>query len=427
MQILIYGHGSARDHATFVRLKKESSEKIIYFALSGPNALLEEEDGVFRVNDAEEAAKEANRLKVELVLMLGYSEKLIEDIEIFKRSACPVLEIDESIFKLEASKKYSKEMMRSWGVPTPEQWCFKDSVSAVSFIKQNWEKLAGEIVVKADAMLDNPGHRATTPDTIDSAIVAVETLAKFYPQDILIERRVFGTELSLHLLFDGNSYVLLPPVQDYKRLLFGDRGPNTAGIGSVASTFKEDIAILEGLEEKIIIPTLSGMQMLSNKLQMILYIGVILTDTGPMVLEYNIRSGSPEWLALLPLIKSPLTDLFKHLRDKTLAKAEISFREDFCSTATAIVARGYPNEPFLGPMPITYNPDVLKDVEIYGENLYLKDGRLMAETGRVAMVVSSGESWSEVRERSLKGISQINFPGMYYREDIGISGLKLYA
>jgi phosphoribosylamine--glycine ligase len=422
---MIYGSGSAREHATYVRLQQELGGHSVWFALAGCQGLLVDDPGVILVTGPVEAAERACELNIDLVLILGAVEILANMGEIFRTRGLPTFNTDDSVLHLERSKRYAKQMMDCWKVPTPRQWAFLDATAAAKFLEECWEQSDGRLVVKSDATLDHPNHRAYLPASLLDAQRAATLLATQYRQPILVEDRLFGPELSIHVLFDGESYVLLPPVQDYKRLNDGDTGPNTAGIGAAATTYPVDAALWNRIETEIVVPTLEGIQSLRSTSQLILYIGVILTDLGPKVLEYNVRSGSPEWLALLPLIETPLSEIVWHLAHRKLDQVAVRYYRERCGIVTALVGAGYPEPDREHSVPVTGVMDPTGSFRVFGESLRREGHTLMTGPGRVLMVSGSAASWQEARRQTQKCIEGIYFSGMYHRSDIGAVGLRL--
>jgi phosphoribosylamine--glycine ligase len=239
------------------------------------------------------------------------------------------------------------------------------------------------------------------------------------PRDMVLEERAEGREFSVHVLVDGADYKVLPMVRDYKRLREGDSGPNTAGIGAVATAIDWDPNLMNGLRSRIIEPTIQGLSKDGIDYHFILYIGVMMTREGPIALEYNVRPGTPEFPALLALAKTSALEMFTAVNDGKLGSLDIEWHgTEPCSVAVTLTAPGYPfsadgfGEPVLGL------DDLDDDVWPLVEHMPSEPVPTVSN-GRVVTLIARGTSFQEARYRVYRNIDRVRFRGLCYRRDIG--------
>ncbi len=419
--ILLVGAGDARDHATYRRLKAEGVR--LSFALLGDNGLLIGAPGVERVATLDEALGMADRLRPDVVvvqrpelLFTGAADKLA-------RAGAPVLGPSQAAAEVEASKVRSKRLMEAYRVATPAWRAFDRPGDAAAFLTERWS--SGERwVIKADRYLSQAHLRTVVPESLQAALQAVAALAAV-PQaergeEILIERLVEGPEISVHLLLDGRGGVApCPPVCDYKTLFDGDVGPNTHGMGAVASSQLAADGALQ-VERRVVQPTLLALASEGLAYSGVLYIGVVFSDEGPVALEYNVRPGNPEWPTLLPMLTSSLASTLEAMATGKLDS--VTWRDQWFSMTTFVTVPGYPFVRAEHGAPVRGLGDLLADgsVEVLGEGVRLRPPEWVAGEGRSIAVVADGAQVGGVRARIHAALERIRFPGMHYRTDIGL-------
>ncbi len=414
MTIWIVGSGDARDHALYEQLVGEGSP--VSFALLGDNALLWKRPGVERVVDVEAALRRIDERGSEVVvvqrpelLFAGIGDALIDRGHRFVGPGSRAA-------RLESSKIEAKQFMQDHGVATPASFVFDAAASASAFLRERWSA-ERRFVIKADRYLSDPDVRSAVPSTLDQAIEAVQRLDAVRSETrgarFLVESRVAGTESSIHLLLDGERSHLAPPVSDYKTLHDGDQGPNTHGLGAVAGGgfSAVDHALLE---ERVIAPSLRGLAQEGRGYRGVLYIGVMWTDEGPIALEYNVRPGNPEWVALLPLLTNRLGDLLR--RDDAPAP---EWRTDLVSGCVFCAVAGYPLPRALDEVAID-GLDTLSPSHVVGEGLRVGPRGFVAGEGRSFCVRATGPSIETMRQQLYGEVAKVRFPGMHYRRDIGL-------
>lgn len=327
--------------------------------------------------------------------------------------------------KIESSKSFAKTFMKANRIPTPPFRVFREYTTATDYV-QRFRKLGGdanEIVIKASGLASGKG--TFLPPTFQEAESIIRDLMQNgifgdSGKEIIVERRRKGKEVSLMVFTDGNTFVLTPPARDHKRLLDGDFGPNTGGMGAFAPV-PINHTDLRHIAAKIVAPTLQGLDAQGIVFQGVLYLGLILTNHGFEVLEYNCRFGDPEAQVVLPLLESDLLEILVACAKGNLNELAdtISWRNE---TAICVIlcSSGYPDHPRVG-----YQIHGLESLpsnilifhggtRIVGENVVTTGGRVLGLTALSNTLASAIES---VYEK----VGHVNFEGMFYRRDIGHS------
>jgi phosphoribosylamine--glycine ligase len=320
---------------------------------------------------------------------------------------------------IEASKAFSKGVMRQAGVPTAAYEVFTDPAAATRYVREQ----GAPIVVKASGLAAGKG--AIVCDTVDEAVLAVNRMLEahdFGPAglQVVIEERMSGEELSVFALTDGKDVVLLKPAQDHKRVGEGDTGPNTGGMGAYAPVSIVDDGLLDRVRDEILLPTLDEMRRRERPFRGLLYAGLMLTDEGPRVVEFNCRFGDPETQAVLPLMTSSLLEPMRAIaRGSSVRDVALDWRHGAAVT-TVLASAGYPGSYEKG-----------KEIGIPGElesggrllvfhaGTARQDGRLVTSGGRVLAVTALGDDFETAARASRDAAERITFEGRQYRRDIG--------
>ena len=318
---------------------------------------------------------------------------------------------------IESSKRFSKELMLGAGVPTARATWHNDVASAREAVRE----LGAPVVIKASGLASGKGVMVCeTIEAADQAIDDMLTAHRFGKSgdEILVEEFMEGEELSIFFLTDGTNSRAMIAAQDHKRLLDGDEGPNTGGMGAYAPVSLASAALVQEVQTTIIDPTLSAMRAGGAPFRGVLYCGLMLTATGPRVVEFNGRFGDPETQVVLPLMKSPLLPyLLACTRDGALAgTGEIEFLPDAAVT-TVVAAAGYPESPRAGDdIDLSAVPD---DVIVFHAGTTQTAAGLRTSGGRVFAVTGVAPTFSEAQERSRFGAEQVRFADRQFRRDIG--------
>ena len=321
--------------------------------------------------------------------------------------------------QLEASKEWAKKLMNEEGIPTAKHWAVKNTEEAIAIIK----KFNTPLVVKVDGLAGGKG--VAIPENIDSTIKAVEDafLGKFgiAGERVILEEMLSGPEVSIFALCDGNEMVILPPAQDHKRLKEGDQGPNTGGMGAYAPAPLIDDNELQKIKDLILIPTLEGLKNRGIDYRGVIYAGLMLTNEGPKVIEFNCRFGDPECQTLIPLLGIELAEVLQACALGQLKSSpKLSIKKE-CSACVVAAAAGYPETPRKGdPIKINLELDPNISIQLFHAGTERnKSNQLLTSGGRVFSLVTQGASFDQAFSIAYESMKKIEFKGINYRRDIG--------
>jgi len=319
--------------------------------------------------------------------------------------------------RLEYSKSWAKEFMQGANIPSANFWKVTSFEEAEEIINSSENPL----VVKADGLASGKG--VFIPETKNECLQAIKLIfeGKFgnAGKIIVLEERIQGPEVSVFALCDGDKYVLLPTAQDHKRLNDNDQGPNTGGMGAYSPTPLITKDYLKKIIKVIVEPTINELKRKKIEYRGVLYFGLMITASGPKVIEYNCRFGDPECQTIMPLMDKEFVVLLQKCAMGQLVgdeKIEVSNKVSGCVIATS---KGYPMDYKTG-YPIKIGEIDSKDTQIFDSGTRLsKDGVVVTDGGRVLSLVCQEQDFDKVFEKAYRNIKKINFEGMFYRNDIG--------
>jgi len=415
-KVLIIG-GGGREYSIGYFLKDEAK---IYYAPG--NGATEEFATNIDIKDFEELAKFAKEEGIDLTIV-GPEDPLVKGIvDVFKKHGLTIFGPSKEAAKLEGSKVYMKNFLRKYNIPTAKYIETSSKQEAYDFI-DSMDKLP--IVVKADGLCAGKGviiaeSKEEAKETVDGMLSG--EMFGDAGKKVIVEEFLDGYELSMFAICDGEDFVLLPAAQDHKRLLDGDKGPNTGGMGAYAPTPLATPELYEKVKEKIIRPTLKGMQQEGAPFEGVLFIGLMIVDNEPYVLEYNVRFGDPECEELMALIDSSLYDMFKNAATKQLDKIDVKMK-DMVAVGVVCASKNY---PYSSSEPAEITIDDLSDCNGYIAYAGVKkiDGKLYATGGRVLVCVGYGKDVKEARDEAYKIVDKVHFDGKKYRRDIAYQAIK---
>lgn len=422
MKILIIGSGG-REYSIGLALKKDKNIDEIYFA-PGNGATLNLGKNI-EVSSWQELADFAKDSSIDLTIV-GPEAPLVEGVvDIFKQNDLLIFGPTQKAALLEGSKVYMKNFLKKYNIPTAKYLETDSYENACKFI----EELKEPIVVKADGLCAGKGVIiANTKEEAKDAAKDMLSGKSFGEagKRVIVEEFLDGYELSIFAISDGKDYKILPAAQDHKRLLDGDKGPNTGGMGAYAPTPLIDEKLYKKIEEKIIAPTIDGMQKENTPFEGVLFAGLMIVDEEPYVLEFNVRFGDPECEVLMPLIKTPVSQLFYKAANKELGSLNLEFYKKY-AVGVVLASQNYPFGKSK-PAEIIIDEIVHKDLATYSHISYagvsLIEGKLYATGGRVLVCVGIGDSLKEARDYAYLLSGQIHFAGKKYRSDIAYQALK---
>lgn len=343
----------------------------------------------------------------------------------FARRGLKVLGPGKSGARIESDKAFAKELMLAAGIPTARFQTFTEFDSARNYVSQ--QDLP--VVVKASGLAAGKG--VVVAETRPEAEQAVSDMLREgrYGEAgrvVVIEEFLRGEEVSMIGLCDGKSVQLLAPSQDHKRLLDGDQGPNTGGMGAYAPAPAMTVALQREVQQKVFLPLLAEFAKREIDYRGAIYAGMILTADGPSVLEFNCRFGDPETQVILPLLDEDLAELAMACIEGRLREQKVTSAVDRAALCVVAAADGYPGSYRKG-MQITGDLAGGEGVVVFHAGTGLEENRTVTNGGRVLGVTGIGRSLAEARDRAYQALEGIRFPGMVYRRDIGARGLASRA
>ncbi|CAE09999.1 phosphoribosylamine--glycine ligase [Wolinella succinogenes] len=414
MNILIIGSG-AREYSMGLALKKDPRvEKILFYPGNGATPRIGEN---LSFASYEELAAFALALPVDLTVV-GPEQPLVEGVsDLFRSKGLAVFGPSALAARLEGSKGFMKQFAARNSLPTARFLETESEEEARAFI----QSLTPPVVVKADGLCAGKG--VIIAQSHQEAIEAVLEMLSGEGfgeagKKVVIEEFLDGFELSVFAVSDGEDYVILPACQDHKRLLSGNQGPNTGGMGAYAPTPLATPELLRAIDERIIAPTISAMKAEGYPFEGTLFAGIMVVRGEPYLLEFNVRFGDPECEVLMPLFKTPLLDLLLASAKGEIKGIKVEFHDRFCMGV--VMASG--NYPYGNstPEPILLSPLYQESEEshISFAGVSLKGEELLASGGRVLVCVGLGSDVREARERAYALSSLVDFKGRQYRDDI---------
>ncbi|MDE6869321.1 MAG: phosphoribosylamine--glycine ligase [Clostridia bacterium] len=317
---------------------------------------------------------------------------------------------------IEASKAFSKYLMKKYDIPTAKYEEFDNYDKAVEYLA----KAKYPLVVKADGLAVGKGVIIcnTKEEGLQAAKeMMIDSKFKDAGKRVIVEEFMVGQEVSILSFCDGKTIIPMVNARDHKRAYDNDQGLNTGGMGtfSPSAIYTKDVE--EEVMNKIILPTVDAMNKEGRTFKGVLYFGLMLTDDGAKVVEYNARFGDPETQVVLPRLKTDLCDIFNAVVDGTLDKINIDWSDDAC-VCVVMASGGYP-ESYQKGKEITIG-NIADDILIFHAGTAIKDGKLVTSGGRVLGVTAKGKDIHEARAKAYESVSRISFDGAFFRRDIGI-------
>jgi len=421
MKVLVIGSGG-REHALVWKLA-QSPQRPQLFAAPGNAGIAElarcvpiAADDLKGLRDfALEEGIDLTVVGPEVPLALGI-------VDLFRGSGLRIFGPTKAAAQIEASKVFAKEFMREVGIPTGGFEVFDDYGQALAYLQGR----DGPIVVKADGLAAGKG--SIVCDNRREAEAALELIMverKFGASGdrVLIEERLYGEEASCLAFSDGKHIALFPPTQDHKPVFDGDKGPNTGGMGCYAPAPVVTPELREEIRRTILEPAIQGLAERGCLYQGVLYAGVIITEEGPKVLEFNCRFGDPETQPQVPLLESDLLPILEACIDGQLEEGEVRWRRG-AAVCVVLASGGYPGEYEKGK-PIT-GLDRITDPQttVFHAGTARRDGEIVTNGGRVLGVTSWDTDIARAIERVYRQVRLIEFEKMHYRTDIGAKALR---
>ena len=416
MKVLIVG-GGGREHAIAWKLKRDDPSLDLHCTPGNPGIATLATCHAIPAADTEGVVRLAERERVDLTVVGPENPLAAGLVDALGARGLRAFGPVASAARIESSKQYAKQLMLGAAVPTARATWHR----AVRPAKEAARRIGAPLVVKASGLASGKG--VIVCDSIAAADRAIQDMLSAHRfgtsgHEILVEEFMEGEELSIFYLTDGTLSRAMIAAQDHKRLQEGDEGPNTGGMGAYAPVSLATPELMRRVKETIVDPTLRAMRTTDAPFRGLLYCGLMLTDDGPKVVEFNCRFGDPETQVVLPLLKSPLLPyLVASAVDGGLSNtAELEFLPDAAVT-TVVAAHGYPDSPRKGDeIDLSGVPD---DVIVFHAGTSRTSGSLRTSGGRVFAVTGVAPTFAEAQARSRRGAEQVRFADRVMRRDIG--------
>lgn len=420
MKVLVIGKGG-REHALVWKLAQSPRAERIYCA---PGNAGTAQDGVnvsIDVNDFDSLIRFARREGIDLTVV-GPEEPLAKGIvDYFQKAGLRIFGPTREAAQLEASKAFAKQVMRDADVPTAEFRICDHPDPARHYI----ETREYPVVVKADGLAAGKGVFvcSTTADALAAVdrIMVKEEFGRAAGLQVVIEKRMEGQELSILALVGGRTIIPLQPTQDHKPAFDGDTGPNTGGMGAYCPAPLATPELLAQIDSEILVPTVHAMKRRRRPFRGVLYAGLMITNQGPRVLEFNCRLGDPETQPLLLRLKTDLLDLLEAVVDDRLGdfgeeRLEWDPRPAVC---VVMASQGYPGSYARGKVISGLDEAAkLPDVKVFHAGTKLENNLPVTDGGRVLGITALGDTLADATRRAYEAVGRIHFQGAFYRSDI---------
>ncbi len=416
--ILIIGNGGRENSLAWAIQKNELVKKVYLVpGNAGSERINKCERIIIDINNKNELVEKLDFFKINFIV-IGPEVPLANGLADFLRKK------DYKVFgpgkdgaRLEYSKSWAKEFMQDANIPTAKFWKVNSLEEATKIIHSS----SLPLVVKADGLASGKG--VFIPDSKDESLRAAESIfnGKFGNSGhvVVLEEKIQGPEVSIFALCDGKRYILLPTAQDHKRLYEEDKGPNTGGMGAYSPAPLLTKDYLERIIKEIIEPTIDELNKKNIDYKGVIYFGLMITNSGPKVIEYNCRFGDPECQTIMPLMDQNFVFLLEKCSMGNLTGDEKIDTPDKVSGCVIATSKGYPHEYKTG-FPIRIGKVDSSDCQIFDSGTCLnKNGELLTDGGRVLSIVCQDKNFDMVFEKAYKNLKEINFDGIYFRNDIG--------
>ena len=418
MKVMVVG-GGGREHAIIKKLK-ENREITELYALPGNGGMANDATCIYiGAKEIKKQVEFAVNNKIDYAVVAPDDPLVLGAVDALNEAGIPCFGPNKAAAIIEGSKVFSKNLMKKYGIPTAEYEVFDNKDEALKYL----ETAPIPTVIKADGLALGKGVIiAETREDAKAAVISMMEDKVFGESgsNIVIEEFLTGPEVSVLSFTDGKTVVPMVSSMDHKRALDGDKGLNTGGMGTVAPNpyYTEDIA--KTCMETIFLPTIEAMNKENRSFKGCLYFGLMLTEKGPKVIEYNCRFGDPETQVVLPLLESDLLTIMQACTNGTLADTEVKFK-DGAAACVVMASNGYPQKYESGfELKID---DSIKD-KVYVAGAKLDGGVLKTAGGRVLGVTDTGADLREALAKAYENVKMVSFSNAFYRNDIGAKALK---
>ena len=422
MKILVIGSGG-REHALTWKLRESQLMEEIYCAPGNAGIAQEAECLPVDASQPQAILEVASQVKADLTVVGPEAPLVAGVVDTFEAAGMAVIGPTKAAAQLEGSKIFAKQFMQRHGIPTARAEVadhFEDAVRAL-------KNFSVPVVVKADGLAAGKGvvvakTREEAEKSLDD-FMRRKTLGAA-GERVILEECLVGEEMSFIVLTDGVGILPLAPTQDHKALYDNDQGPNTGGMGAYSEDSIIDEHLRDVIMRTVVAPTLAGMAVEGSPYRGFLYCGLMLTQQGPMLLEYNVRMGDPEAQPIVMRLRSDLLALLQAVREGQMAAMDVHWSPS-PSVCVVMTSKGYPGKPEVGRMLTGYEAaEAMGGVKIFHAGTRVEDHHLLTSGGRVLGVTAIAQDLAACIKHVYLAVSKIDFEGMHYRKDIGAKGLR---
>ena len=422
MKILVVG-GGGREHALVWKLAQSPQVEKIYCAPGNPGIAQTATCVDIPVTNVAAFRNFAKTQQIDLTVVGPEAPLVAGIVDDFAADGLRIFGPSQQAARLEGSKVFAKEIMRKYLIPTAEAKIFSNSQDARAYI----ERAPAPFVIKADGLAAGKG--VIIARSREAALRAVQRLMQTREfgdagQQVVIEEFMEGQEISVLCLTDGKNLCVLPPAQDHKTVFDNDEGPNTGGMGAYAPAPFMTPALMLRIENEILRPTLAAMALENSPYRGVLYAGLMITQDGPKVVEFNCRFGDPETQAILPLVESDLAEAMWRVANGDLENYELQISPRW-AVNVVLASGGYPGSFEKGKL--INGLEQIRDREtmvFHAGTMLDHDGNFVTNGGRVLAVTGIGDTFLRAHERAYCAVGKIQFEGMHYRKDIGMKAMR---
>ena len=420
MKIAILGSGG-REHALALKILESNKTEKIYCIPGNAGTSNIGENIELDLKNFEEIKNFVKSSKIDLVIV-GPEQPLVDGIvNYLENHDIRTFGPDEISSQLEGSKIFTKKICEKYKIPTAKFGIFNNISDSIFFI----EKASYPLVVKADGLAAGKGVYIC--EKKDDAINATNEIfgGKFgKAENILFEEFLIGEEMSFFVISDGNTFKTFQTAQDHKRVLEGDKGKNTGGMGAYSPSKLINKELEEKIIKKIIEPTLSGLKELGSKYRGFLYAGLMIVNNEPYLIEYNVRMGDPECQTILPRLKTDFLEILISCCEKNLNNIELEWHQEK-SLCIVLCSKGYPDK--YEKNSLIKNLSKIEDTKtffVFHAGTKKIDNKIYSNGGRVLNFVSLSNNFKECRDKSIQNIENLNWENGFFRSDIGHRVIK---
>ncbi|ERI08678.1 phosphoribosylamine--glycine ligase [Aneurinibacillus aneurinilyticus] len=420
MKVLVIG-GGGREHALVWKLAQSPKVSHVYCAPGNAGIAQMAECVPLDVNDFAALAEFAKREHIGLTVV-GPEDPLLNGIvDFFEEQGLAIFGPKKEAALLEGSKTFAKDIMEKYHIPTGAYRSFTEYDEALAYVREQ----GAPIVIKADGLAAGKGVTvAFTMEEAEEALrsMMVDDVFSGAGSRVVIEEYLVGEEMTLLSFVDGETVIPMVPSQDHKPVFNDDKGPNTGGMGTYSPVPHMDDSVVQQAIDTIVLPTARAMVAEGRPFRGILYTGLMITEKGPKVIEYNARFGDPETQVVLPRLASDLADIFLAAVEGRLSECQVEWK-DGAAVCVVMSSEGYPGSYPKGReiAGLLANTD---DVVVFHAGTAEQDGHIVTNGGRVLGVTAMGYDLYEAQRRAYETVRHISFEGAHYRTDIGAKALR---